>query len=260
MEQPRKHRHGADAYGREILDAGARDALDMAVRTDALWLRASSDASADMMGAQADVTRLRLVIDTSRGFALAGGGMLTPSLEAGVRHDGGDAETGLGVELGGGLQYQGDGVTIEGSVWTLVAHDDDAYEEWGASASVRIDPEASGRGLSVTLTPAWGNASSATEQRWVVRDAGTLVRDDTFEADSRLDAELGYGLGIAHGLGVLTPYAGLGRSNAGGRAWRTGARWRVTEGFTIELEGTRREPANDDAAEHGIALRASLRW
>ena len=90
----------------QVLDAGAGDALDMAVRTDALWLRATSDATTDMMGAEADVTRLRLMIDTSRGFTLASGGTLTPSLEAGIRQDGGDAETGLGFELGGGLQYQ----------------------------------------------------------------------------------------------------------------------------------------------------------
>ena len=33
---------------------------------------------------------------------------------------------------------------------------DESYEEWGASASERIDPGASGRGLSLTLAPAWG--------------------------------------------------------------------------------------------------------
>ena len=40
----------------QVLDAGAGDALDMAVRTDALWLRTSTDATADMHGAEADVT------------------------------------------------------------------------------------------------------------------------------------------------------------------------------------------------------------
>ena len=43
----------------QVLDAGAGDALDMAVRTDALWLRTSTDATADMHGAEADVTPLR---------------------------------------------------------------------------------------------------------------------------------------------------------------------------------------------------------
>ena len=31
------------------------------------------------------------------------GAVLTPSVEVGVRHDGGDAEIGFGVDIGGGL-------------------------------------------------------------------------------------------------------------------------------------------------------------
>ena len=42
---------------------------------------------------------MRLALEGSRAFAL-GGGVLTQSLEVGLRHDGGDAETGTGVELG----------------------------------------------------------------------------------------------------------------------------------------------------------------
>ena len=65
-----------------------------------------------MQGARADATRLRLVLDASRAFAL-GAGALTPALELGVRHDGGDAETGAGVEVGGRLGYALSGVTAE---------------------------------------------------------------------------------------------------------------------------------------------------
>ena len=67
-----------------------------------------------------------------------------------MRHDGGDAETGTGVEVGAGIRYAGSGVTVEGSVRGLVAHEASGYEEWGASGSVRIDPGASGRGLSLS--------------------------------------------------------------------------------------------------------------
>ena len=41
-----------------------------------------------------------------------------------------------------------------------MAHEDESYEEWGASASVRIDPGESGRGLSLSVMPVWGNAGS----------------------------------------------------------------------------------------------------
>ena len=244
----------------EVLDAGAGDALDLALRSDALWLHTTSDATPEMVAAKADVTRLRLMFDASRGFAGAGSGTLTPSIEAGVRRDAGDAEEGTGFELGAGLAYQGAGITIKGKVRTLVAHDDSAYEEWGASASVRVDPAADGRGMSLSLTPTWGNAASEAEQLWSARDAGGLVRNDDFEAESRLETELGYGLGAPRGRGVITPYTGLTLADAGSRTWRGGARWKVSGAASLSLEGTREERGRDEASTNALMLRASLRF
>ena len=42
----------------------------------------------------ADASRVRLVLEGGRAFERDGGATLRPSLELGVRHDGGDAETG----------------------------------------------------------------------------------------------------------------------------------------------------------------------
>ena len=222
----------------EVVDADAGDALNLALRTDALWLKTTSDATPEMAAATANVTRMRLIVDASRGFAVGMDGTLTPRIEAGIRRDAGDAEEGTGFELGAGLSYQGAGITIEGNVRTLIAHDDDAYEERGASASVRVDPGNDGRGLSLTVAPTWGNAASEAEQLWSARDPRGLVRDDDFEAESRLDAELGYGLGAPQGPGVITSCTALTLSDGNSRTWRAG--WAV--------EGLRRrqpEPRRD---------------
>ena len=231
----------------------------LALQSDAFWMRMESDKTEGMEGAEADASRLRLLLDASRPFE-TGGGTLTPSVELGLRHDGGDAETGTGVEVGAGIRYAGSGVTVEGSVRGLVAHEASGYEEWGASGSVRIDPGASGRGLSLTLAPSYGNASSGTERLWSLSDTGGLASDREFEAAHRLDAEVGYVLGAPRGLGLLTPYAGLGLAGEAGRSWRAGARWQVAPDASLSLEGTRREAANDDTSEHGLMLRGSLRW
>ena len=96
----------------------------------------------------------------------------------------------------------------------LLAHEDEGYREWGASGSVRIDPGASGRGLSLTLSPTWGAAASGTERLWGLRDASGLgARDGEFDAERRLDAEVGYGFSVLDGRGVATPYAGWSRSS-----------------------------------------------
>ena len=105
----------------------------LALKSDAFWVRMESDKTEGMEGAEADASRLRLLLDASRPFE-TGGGTLTPSVELGLRHDGGDAETGTGVEVGAGLRYAESGVTVEGSVRGLVAHEASGYEEWGAGS------------------------------------------------------------------------------------------------------------------------------
>ena len=244
----------------QVLAASAGDALDMAVRTDALWLRTSSDKTEGLEAAKASVSRLRLMIDAGRSFTTAGGATLTPTIEAGIRRDAGDAEEGVGFEIGGGLTYQGAGITIEGKVRTLVAHDDSAYEEWGASASVRIDPGNDGRGMSLTIAPTWGSAASEAEQLWSTRTAEDLVGNAQFEAESRLDAELGYGIGGPHGLGLLTPYVGLTLADGAQRTMRTGLRWKASQSATVGLEATREDGTGEAPANHALMLRAAVRW
>ena len=203
---------------------------------------------------------MRLVVEGSRSFE-TGSGALTPALEIGVRHDGGDAETGTGIEAGASLRYAGEGFSIEGSVRTLVAHEETGYEEWGASGAVRIDPGASGRGLSLSIVPSWGAASSTTDRLWSLSEPGSLGPGGDVEAGGRLETEVGYGFGLARAPGVLTPYVGLSVGDGAGRAWRAGARWAIAPQATLALEATRAETAHDDgSSEHGVMLRGQLRW
>ena len=243
----------------QVLSTDAGDALDSTVRTDALWLRATSDRTERLLAAQADVTRLRLMIDAGRAFT-AGAGTLTPTIEAGVRHDAGDAEEGVGFEVGAGLAYQGTGISIEGKVRTLVAHDEDAYEEWGASFAVRIDPGSDGRGLSLSITPTWGSAASEAEQLWSTRTAEDLVGNTEFEAEQHLDAELGYGVRGPGGWGTLTPFGGLTLADSARRTLRTGLRWKASQRATVGLETTREDGTGEGPANHALMLRAAMRW
>ena len=77
--------------------------------------------------------RLRLSVEGSRSYALGGGGSLTPSLEVGVRWDGGDGETGTGVEVGGGMSWRSasGAVSVEARGRGLLTHES-GLNEWGA--------------------------------------------------------------------------------------------------------------------------------
>ena len=256
-------RMGAIGARGEVISPAEPDGLTVALDSDAFWVHTRSDAvngpDGNLAASKADVTRVRLVVEGSRPFA-AGSGTLTPSLELGVRHDGGDAEAGTGIEAGAALRYAGGGVTVEGAVRTLLTHEETGYEEWGASGSIRIDPGPSGEGLSLSVSPSWGAASSGVDRLWSLSDASRLALDGAFEAGQRLEAEVGYGLGLRQTPGVLTPYVGISLADGGQRAWRSGMRWQIVTEAALSLEGTRSEAASGEPPAHDVALRFEARW
>ena len=252
-----------------LLAAPDTGGFELATRTDAMLTRTSSDAvmsaNGHFAGAEADAHRLRLVLEGSRGFAWAEGRRLTPTMEVGLRHDWGDAETGFGLELGGRVQYADPalGLTIDAAVRGLLAHEDRDYEEWGASGTVRVDPGATGRGLSLTLAPTWGAASSGVDGLWSRQTtAGLAPQGNRAAPVGRLTAEIGYGVAAPFGTGLLTPYAGTVLSDGAARTYRVGGRLQMrgrgTTGLTLSLEGQRQEPAGQQPATQG--LRFQLTW
>ena len=202
--------------------------------------------------------RLRLAAEARRTWALAGGGAFTPALEVGARWDGGDGETGAGVELGGGLEWVSGALSVEARGRALVAHQGDV-EEWGVSGSARLSPGSGGRGLSLALSPRWGASESGLARLW---DEGMTGRASSGAADAagtaRLEAELGYGFGFWERSGVMTPHAGFGYEEGGAPRYRLGTRFAFGPDLAVGLQAERKEgPATP---EHGVGLELRLRW
>ena len=252
-------RMGAVGVKGQVLDGTGASGVALNVKSDAMWVGTKSERTHDMVATEGGVTRLRLIVEGERSFEVASGATFTPSAQLGVRHDGGDAETGTGVEVGAGLRYTVGAVTIEAQARALVAHEASGYEEWGASGAIRITPSPSGHGLMLAIAPEWGRTASATERLWSARDASALGADGKFEADRRLAIDAGYGIGLRHGRGVLTPYAGLTLGDAGARTVRTGARWRLGPDAVLGLETTRQASRAGEAGNQWM-LRVALRF
>ena len=252
-------RMGAVGVKGQVLDGTGASGVALNVKSDAMWVGTKSERTHDMVATEGDVTRLRLIVEGERSFEAASGATFTPSAQLGVRHDGGDAETGTGVEVGAGLRYTVGAVTIEAQARTLLAHEASGYEEWGMSGAVRVTPGASGRGLTLSIAPAWGQTGSAAERLWSAHDASALGSDSEFEPESRLDMDVGYGFGLPGNRGVLTPYAGMTLGDARARTVRTGTRWQLGTDAVLGLETTR-QTSDAGETDNRLMLRAALRF
>ncbi len=269
-------RHGADlsmtlaAAGvrGEVVTAAGAGGFSLALKADAYWVRTESERVSvpgvgNLAAARADASRLRAVLDGSRAFTLGGGGTLTPSVELGVRHDGGEGGSGTGMEVGAGVGWADPsrGLDVALRVHGLAAHAGEGHREWGVSGWLRVVPGAAGRGLSMSLTPSWGAAPGGSERLWRMPEASRLAANDNAAPSGRLDAEVGYGMAVLGGRFTGTPNLGFGVSDTA-REYRMG--WRlasVASGFELSLDATRREtPEGDGPPEHGVMLGGTVRW
>ena len=271
----------ADGFGRNATDidmwmaaAGMRRALgswsrhdiDFAVKADALSavMRSeprgpdSPDSGDYLPGVRVSAQRTRLALEGGLSRSLESRGLVRSTLELGARHDRGGSEAGAGVDLAGSVRYEDPlwGLTVEGSGRLLLAHEAKGFEEWGAGGAVRLAPAANGRGHSFSVEPSWGVTASGTERLW---NDGLRAGVDTATRRGRVNAELGYGLGVFGGRGLLTPNVGTSLMNGEGQDWRLGARLRLGPDLELEFDTTYRESGDGDAGLGiGLRLRATF--
>ena len=239
----------------------ATQSTELALKSDALWVRTASDAAPGLQAVDgADASRVRLLLSGRHERIMANGGVFTPNFELGVRYDDGDAETGLGVELGGGLRYADPlrGLTVETTARTLLAHEDGGYEEWGVSGTLQFDPGVLGRGPAFSLASAWGVTGSGAEELWLQQDMTGLARRHYTDPEGRIKAEWSYGLDVPWTYGIQTPYSSMELAGSG-RTMRLGWRFELGQRFSLSLDGERRETSHEDP-DHTLMLRTSLPW
>ena len=242
----------------------------LALTSDALWARTASEKTRDLAASASDVTRLRLGLEGSWRMALDGGdagaapgASLVPRLEVGARHDGGDAETGFGAELGGGIVWTDPalGLTLDVSGRTLIAHEDGDLEDRGFAAALGFDPRPeTERGPSFSLRQDFGGQAQGGLD--ALFQSAPLDERSGAEATSRWTAEAAYGLPAFGGRYTGSPHAGLGLAT-GTRDYTLGWRWTPhgasAPGLSFGLEATRRE-SDGAAPEHALGFEASARW
>ena len=222
-------------------------------------------AAGRLAATAAAVTRFRTGLEGSRAYTLAGRLSLRPSVEVGLRHDGGDAETGAGLDVGGGLVMAdaSTGLAVDLQVRMLVLHQAEGFRERGLAVSLSYNPTPSTPlGLTARVAPSWGGqATSGAEALWGRETMAGMAHGGGANG-TRLDAEVGYGLAVGSRF-VGTPTVGVGTSDMG-RDYRLGYRLGALGGagtaFELGVDAQRRESPLQGGTDHGALARATLRW
>ncbi len=253
-----------------LVQAPETGGLELALKTDGLLVRTNSAAASGLAAATGDATRFRLGVEGSRSFRFEDGGALSPSAELGVRHDGGDAENGFGLDLGAGLAWShpASGISAELHGRGLLTHESRGFRIRGISGSFAWDPDpASERGPSLALQHTVGGSASGGMDALLGREtlAGLAANDnDAALRNRRLELKLGYGFSALGDRFTSTPEIGIGFGRDH-REYTVGWRLGISQGgpaaLEFGLEASRREHAGEHAdPEHGIGFRVNARW
>ena len=278
---------GLGARG-ELVGSGDPRDFALALRSDGFVAQMNSEEVEGRSELTADVSRVRLMLETSTGYTLTGGEVVQPQLRVGMRRDGGDVETGFGMELGGGVTFLDleRGLTISVHGRKLVAHEQSDYDEWGLGGSLTLNPQGEGRGLSLGVSPSWGSTASGLARLWAQGATGLTPNGYGYGYGSRrVDAEVGYGIDALAGRGVFTPYARLvlseqpGPGQFGGghyqgpvalmplqtpgrslHGYHMGGRLNVGSGLRLNVEGGRNAYGAGPDPANSLTLSLSMNW
>lgn len=243
--------------GSRLMAAGAAGTVARGSRSrlsyiaDAFLARAEAKDMADVQ-----VSRLRAGLEGSTRL----GRSLRPYLETAIRHDGGDAEKGMGLEMGGGVRLGRSGSRLRGELRsrTLLMHAAEHVAEWGAAAAVYFG-RADGQGPTAEIHPGWGTAASGGMRALFLRD--TVADAAVGPLDERqIEVRLGYGTPLTNPDGVAKPLLAVVMSGAG-RDYHVGYEVRMRSGLAFYASGTAREIVNPwHPVVYGCTVRASLGW
>ena len=249
---------GAAGLRRDVAEAGGV-ALAVVGGAGALSL-SSSGGGLTVSGLGAGVHQGRVALEAARAT-----GAVSPFVQVGGRYDGGDGETGAGLELVGGVRASTPRVDLEARGRWLSVHTASGYSEYGAMARLSVKSRADGTGVRAALSPRWGLADELSVDGGGLLDgagASPLDRGGAWASSSRgrslsLDGELGYGWRARRLRGIVSPLTSYRRTGFGGDLTQVGLSYQSWEALRgdVRMQFTLgREQWLDQGAGYRLAL------
>ena len=176
-----------------LLDGGS-EGITLISTADVLTLKAASATVDRLPSSEGTISRVRVGLEAARPFPLSHGASLLPSMEMGIRQDGGDAEAGYGLDLGAGIVWSDPerGISGEMKGRTLLIHAEEEFQEQGLALSFSWDPSPFNRGPSLSLSHTMGATPSGGMDA-LLNPTTMEGLDVTPSTGQQFEAELTYG-------------------------------------------------------------------
>ena len=152
---------------------------NLSIDSNALFVQMNSDIT------KTESSRFKTSLKGKHSFNI-GKGKIYTGLDFGLIYDGGDAETGMGIEIGGKIGYTYQNWLFEVEIHKLLAHNDSKYNEWGIGGTIKLEPKKSGAGPYVSLSSTFNNSLNKP-----IREE--VLKLSTDESNHQFNVELGYG-------------------------------------------------------------------
>ena len=249
-----------------IIEGETDKSPTISVLADGMTTRTESDAVPGLSATDGKRTRLRLGLESSWNFT-SDNAMITPRTEISLRHDGGDGEDGMGIELGVGVAYQShdNALTFDFSGRSVAINSNSDFREWSVSTSLMYDPRPNtDRGLAVALNQSTGTGLAGdVDSLMNTAAAEDFVQQQDPMKSGSLQAEAAYGVPAFGGRMTSAPLVGYSLSDD---VQETKIGWRLTPerpkwgSFELATEVTRSDPANDDDSEYALGVQSVMQW
>ena len=200
--------------------------------------------------------RARLNLQAEQTLTL-NSGTFTPSAQVGARYDGGDGNTGTGIEVGAGFTAAfSNGFQVSFNTRGLLESSAN-YRDLELNGSLRYTPR-SKQGWSFSFEPRYGELNTGgIEQLWQ-QGIQTPEATETTDASLFWRSELGYGLRPRHGR--QWHYYGGMQANHNRSQVHLGSRLQWTDAIRLELEIRRREEDQRNNAESEFLLKGQFNF
>ena len=188
-ESPLDLAMGLVDFQRRLGPAGGPVAFGL--RADAGWASLSTGEGTETIDdLRGRVHQARLGIDVRSEMRVGGAG-LAPFGAVHLRNDGGDGQTGRGVELSGGLRAQLGFIGLDMQGRWLAYHSATSYGESGAGLTLTVGGREA-EGFSLSASPHWGGQTRGGFALWQDRAPGMTPGPDAPPADWTMDVRGAY--------------------------------------------------------------------